>query len=59
MWAPFYRNPITLESTLSGAGVTNKFVYLKGRPLYGIYVLQLAGIAALGTVLVWSARDRE
>lgn len=59
MWAPFYRNPITLESTLSGSGVTNRFVYLKGRRLYGLYVLQLAGIAALGTALFWQARDRE
>ena len=60
MWAPFYRNPITLESTLGGSGVVNRFAYIKGRPMYGLYVLQLVGIAALGAVLFrWAGAHGE
>jgi hypothetical protein len=53
-WAPFYRNPITLKSTLSGP---DRFVYVKGRRVYSLYVLQLVGIAGTGCVLFWLARE--
>lgn len=51
LWAPFYRNPITLESTLSGSTINNRFVRMKGRPVWSLYFLQLVGIAGTGYVL--------
>ncbi|MBT8400289.1 MAG: hypothetical protein KJO98_07420 [Rhodothermia bacterium] len=58
-YAPFYRNPITLESAFSGSTVYRKFVRMKGRPLYSLYFLQLVGIAGTGFVLYRLARTKD
>ncbi|NNE46637.1 MAG: hypothetical protein HKN37_08250 [Rhodothermales bacterium] len=55
-YAPFYRNPITLNSTLSGP---DRFVYVKGSRFYSLYFLQLIGIAGTGRMLFWLARTKD
>ncbi len=49
-WAPFYRAPITVESTLRGTTAYNELARVKGRPMFFLYVIQLAGIAGTGLV---------
>ncbi len=58
-WSPFYRNPMTLESTIGASSVHNRFAYIKGRPLYSLYFLQLIGIAGVGRILFWHFRTKE
>ncbi len=56
-WAPFYRNPVMGRSTLITETVETQFIRLKGRPVWGLYVLQLATIAAVGVTVYRFARD--
>ncbi len=56
-WAPFYRNPVMGRSTLIEETVDTQFVRLKGQPVWEIYVLQLAAIAAAGFTVYRFAQD--
>ena len=58
-WAPFYRNPVIGRSTLIAESVDTQFVRLKGQPVWGLYVFQLAMIAAAGVTVFWYVRDVE
>lgn len=50
-WAPFYRNPITYESTFDGSATTNRFAKMKGHRMPGLYFLQLALIGGTGFLI--------
>jgi hypothetical protein len=56
-WSPFYRAPITVESTLRGSVAYNELSRVKGRPMFILYVVQLAGIAGTGLVAFRLARS--
>lgn len=47
-WAPFYRNPITYESSFSGSATTNQYARMKGRKMPVLYLFQLAAIVGAG-----------
>ena len=58
-WAPFYRAPITLKSTLRGTTVYNEYARVKGRPFVSLYLLQLAGIAGTGALVYRLVRAKN
>ena len=58
-WAPFYRNPVVGRSTLLDDSLDSRYIQLKGRPVYAIYVLQLVGIGAIGTLAYWAVREQS
>ena len=58
-WAPFYRAPISVESTLRGTTAYNELARVKGRPMFGLYVIQLVGIGGIGLVAFLIARTDE
>ena len=58
-WAPFYRNPVVERSTLIGETIDSQFIRLKGRPVYGLYLLQLLTIGATGAFVYRFVRDRD
>ena len=48
-----------MEATIRGSTVYNEYLRMKGRPLYGLYFLQLIGLAGAGGLLFWLARTRD
>lgn len=58
-WAPFYRNPVVGMSTRIGESIDSRFRRLKGRPVYGLYVLQLVLVGSVGATVYWFVRDPE
>lgn len=57
-WAPFYRNPAVGRSTMTDYGIESRYIELKGRPIVGLYLLQLAAIGGIGFVAFRAVRDR-
>lgn len=58
-WAPFYRNPVMGRSTLITDTIETRYAHLKGRPVWGLYFIQLASIGIVGTGIFWMARDKD
>ena len=58
-WAPFYRNPVVERSTLMGESIESRFIRLKGRPVWSLYLLQLMAIGASGALVYWLVRDES
>lgn len=58
-WAPFYRNPVMAQSTLIEDSINTAYARLKGRPVWGLYLIQLASIGLVGGGIFWMARDKE
>jgi hypothetical protein len=57
-WTPFYRNPVVARPTYVTGKVESRYIQLMGRPVYGIYVLQLLAIGGAGAFAYYAARER-
>ncbi len=58
-WAPFYRNPAVGTTTRVVGGTVNRFIELKGQPVWWLYGVQLAVIAGAGAVAVRMSRGED
>ena len=58
-WAPFYRNPVMGQSIRITETIDSRFIRLKGRPVWGIYFLQLGAIGLVGVGAYRMARSKD